>query len=186
MIDLHHDWPPFSERRPFLQPCAVLYSWLGGTMVPQVHFYPAYKKSTMYGYKITLIKSRLDFFTTKIGFAVVSLIFIASCVVRHSRFKGCALSSFTISGIHQWVNHKRLPHRQIFFWHCTLGSFAQVTVGTKSSAAHHCRIYSPSHRLCDTSASTTLPCSVDCLRNQRLWDVASRRPSKWSRCQYPT
>ena len=67
-------------------------------MVPLVHFSPAYKKSTMYEYKFTVINPPLDFLTTKVGFAVVSLIFIASCVVRHSSSRAALSTQFPLQG----------------------------------------------------------------------------------------
>src|SRR5258706_11229696 len=99
-------------------------------MVPQVHFFPAYKKSIMYGYKITLIKPLLNFFTTKIGFAVVSLIFIANCVVRRSRLKACALFSFTFQGfISGSITNVYLADKYSFG--TVRWVLSQVTIGTK-------------------------------------------------------
>ena len=72
------------EKVVFATMCGTLFlaGWNDGTTGPLL---PRIQEVYHVCYKITLTISLLDFFTTKVGFTVVSLIFIASCVVRHQK-----------------------------------------------------------------------------------------------------
>ena len=83
------------EKAVFATMCGSLFlaGWNDGTTGPLL---PRIQEVYHVWYKITLTISLLDFF--KVGFAVVSLIFITSCVVRHQR--AALSSSFIIVGLH--------------------------------------------------------------------------------------
>jgi hypothetical protein len=70
------------EKVVFATMCGSLFlaGWNDGTTGPLL---PRIQEVYHVWYKFTLTISRLDFFPTKVGFTVVSLIFITSCVVRH-------------------------------------------------------------------------------------------------------
>ena len=83
------------EKAVFATMCGSLFlaGWNDGTTGPLL---PRIQEVYHVWYKITLTISLFDFF--KVGFAVVSLIFITSCVVRHQRV--ALSSSFIVVGLH--------------------------------------------------------------------------------------